>query len=150
MKKKLILGFVAALFAAVTVVNTNLAMKVYNGDATLESIAVMAQASKEGETIIRGGGSPNSNYKHSTTFGNNYNYGGNVPGFDEFDRPCKIEYGGGSSWGASAGADYNLTTNTIGVGWNASYSSQNPNSSQIGRMLECVFAWATCSSTECI
>ena len=50
MKKKLILGFVAVLFAAVTVVNTNLAMKVYNGDATLESIAVMAQAQSEETT----------------------------------------------------------------------------------------------------
>ena len=52
MKKKLILGFVAAMFAAVTVVNTNLAMKVYNGDATLESIAVMAQASGDVEVIV--------------------------------------------------------------------------------------------------
>ena len=38
------------MFAAVTVVNTNLAMKVYNGDATLERLVVMAQASTEETT----------------------------------------------------------------------------------------------------
>jgi hypothetical protein len=47
MKKKLILGFAATMFAAITMVNINLAMKVYSGDVTLESIAVMAQASSE-------------------------------------------------------------------------------------------------------
>ena len=44
MKKKLILGFAAAMFAAITMVNINLAMKAYNNDVSLESIAVMAQA----------------------------------------------------------------------------------------------------------
>jgi SNF family Na+-dependent transporter len=47
MKKKLIIGFAATMFAAITMVNINLAMKAYNGDASLESIAVMAQAGNE-------------------------------------------------------------------------------------------------------
>jgi hypothetical protein len=58
MKKKLILGFVAAMFAAVTLVNINLAMKVYNGDVSLESITVMAQAQIGSIGGIEGGGTP--------------------------------------------------------------------------------------------
>jgi hypothetical protein len=50
MKKKLILGVAAAMFTAITMVNINLAMKVYNGDVSLESIAIMAQAQSSGDT----------------------------------------------------------------------------------------------------